>query len=113
MIGRKAYDDFFVQKLVVFKNSKMPMVTLGPSMVFCQDYVAPLFSLSMTDSCISKLEPNTNNFPVHAMAQLPISIAACKENVAWEFLIHELNGSDDLVVGVVQNRDLLFQKTDP
>jgi len=113
LVGKKAYDDFFVQKLVVFKNSKMPAVTLGPSMVFCQDYVAPQFSLSMTDSCLSKLEPNANNFPVHAMAQLPISYATCRENVAWEFLIHDLNGSDDLVVGVVQNRDQLFQKLDP
>jgi hypothetical protein len=112
LVGRTAYDDFFVQTLVVFKNSKMPLVTLGPSMVFSRDFVAPLFTLSMADSCLSKLEPNFNFFPVHAMAELPVSFTACMQNVAWEFLIHDLNGSDDLVVGVVQNRNQLFQKVD-
>ena len=102
-IGRKAYEDFFVQKPIIFKHRSMQLIGFGPALVFCKEHTDPRFDLSMTDSCVSKQgsSPDSQAAYVNSFAQLPATFASTERNVAWEFLILNLQNIDDLVLGFV------------
>ena len=105
LVGLSAYETFFMQQLTVFKHIDLPLLAFGPALVFSKQLTDPLLALSMTDSCVSKTISCMDNLSLHACAQLPLTLSGLGQNIAWEFVIMNLDGADDLVLGLVLEKE--------